>query len=99
MKRVRIAQNKDAEFAHTIAVSVDEQHSKIVALYSDRTLFIWDVKKIEKIGVYRTFLNHSGPIHDIELLSDSSIEITKFATCSADRTIRIWHFYDYTNSS
>jgi len=63
------------------------------------------------MNVYRTFLSHRGPIHDIQLIPNSlSVGIsdkpnalsvtseenglTKFVTCSSDRTIRFWHFID-----
>jgi WD40 repeat protein len=97
VKKIRIPANKESRFADTIAVSMDDQKKKIVALYSDRMLFIWDVKKLDKIGVYRTFLNHCGPIYDVEVLPESTKEITKFATASLDKTVRLWNFYDYNN--
>jgi hypothetical protein len=63
------------------------------------------------MNVYRTFLSHRGPIHDIQLIPNSlpvglsskpnalettSVEegLTKFVTCSSDRTIRFWHHLD-----
>jgi hypothetical protein len=74
--------------------------------------------------VYRTFLYHCGPIHDIQYIPNTTkigfkenkkgedegngvinkgydeeamgntSGVTKFVTCSSDRTIRFWHFVD-----
>jgi len=50
---------------------VDELNKRVVALYSDRMLFIWDIKKFDSMNVYRTFLSHKGPIHDIQIIPNS----------------------------
>lgn len=65
VKKIRIPATKESKFADLLCVIVDEQHSRVVALYSDRMIFMWDIKNFEKISVYRTFLSHCGPIHDI----------------------------------
>jgi hypothetical protein len=44
---------------------VDEINKRIVAIYSDRMMFIWDIKELDKLNVFRTYLSHRGPIHDI----------------------------------
>lgn len=74
-------------------------------------MFIWDIQQFDLMNVYRTFMSHLGPIHDIQQVSNSfeigishrqqaydvtskSEHLTKFVTCSSDRTIRFWHFID-----
>jgi WD40 repeat protein len=64
-KKIRIPANKDSRFADALAVLVDEKNQRIVVLYSDRMIFIWDVSKMDKITVYRTLFSHSGPIYDL----------------------------------
>jgi WD40 repeat protein len=86
-------------------------------VYSDNMLFIWDIKAFDHISVYRSFMAHRGPIHDIEPISNDfpigvvqgkpdvlakmkeMDSVTKFATCSSDRTIRMWHFIDPSEST
>lgn len=34
-------------------------------------IFMWDIKNIDKISVYRTFLFHCGPIHDLQYIPNS----------------------------
>lgn len=65
IKKIRIPATKESKFADTLAVIVDETNMRVVVLYSDRMIFIWDIKQLEKISVYRTALSHCGPIHDI----------------------------------
>ena len=88
----------------------DEQRHRIIAVYSDKMVFVWDVKEPLKIQVIRTFMSHNGPIHDIQMINQSfriglsdteeaealraEPAITRFATCASDRTIRFWHFVD-----
>lgn len=72
---------------------------------------MWDIKNIDKISVYRTFLYHCGPINDIQLIPNNNkvgikenedttdlTSLTKFVTCSSDRTVRFWHMVDPTLS-
>jgi len=74
-------------------------------------ILMWDIKNIDKISVYRTFFFHCGPINDIQLIPNTNKvglkeneevndfpNLTKFVTCSSDRTIRFWHLVDPTLS-
>ena len=81
-------------FADVIALIMDEPRGRLISLYSDRTLFIWDVHDLEKVNVKRSFLNHKGTIYDIQTLENSSYEVTFFATGSIDQTIRIWNLLE-----
>lgn len=82
-------------YADCVGIVGDAVNQLICAIYSDRTFFIWDIKSLGKVSVKRSFLNHSAPIYDLQMLPlQSSEEVTFFATASADKTIRIWHFCD-----
>jgi WD40 repeat protein len=111
VKKIRIPATKESKFADCIAVLVDELNQRVIVLYSDRMVFIWDIKNFSKISVYRTALSHCAPIHDLQFIPNSSalgfqqnlpedmslegeLGVTKFATCSSDRTIRFWQFID-----
>ena len=65
VKKIRIPATKESKFADIIALLVDEQNHRVVVLYSDRMTFVWDIRNMEKISVYRTSLAHSGAIYDI----------------------------------
>jgi len=100
LKKIRIPATKESKFADAVAVAIDDERKRVVVVYSDRMMFMWDIKNLEKISVYRTFLYHSGPIHDLQCLpvQKAGDGITQFATCSADKTIRFWHYIDMTVS-
>ncbi|KAL9650432.1 hypothetical protein ABK040_004656 [Willaertia magna] len=70
-------------------------NKQLVAIYSDRSFFIWDISNTQRIAKYRSFLSHSDSIWDIDLLPDSitneSLPFGTFATCSSDNTIRLWN--------
>jgi WD40 repeat protein len=98
-----------------LAVIADDQRRRILAVYSDKMVFLWDVKELTNIIVIRTFLSHNGPIHDIQRV-DSTFNIgltdteegkqlmkekglTRFVTCASDRSIRFWHLMDKASVS
>ena len=73
-------------------------NERIVTVYSDRMILLWDMSSKEKVNVMRALYSHNGPIYDLDVLSSSTQEITKFATWSTDKTIRFWNFFDYSDS-
>ena len=109
--KIKIAQNKETKFADVIAVAIDNLNMRAVALYSDKMMFVWDVKSLKAVTVNRSFYSHCGPIHDIQTVPnefemglnqkagakqrcEEEDNLTKFVTCSSDRTIRFWHLVD-----
>ena len=44
IKKIRIPATKESKFADTLGVLVDERNHRVVALYSDRMIFMWDIK-------------------------------------------------------
>ena len=71
VKKIRIPATKDSRFADVVALKVDEAGQRVVVVYSDRMMFVWDIKLMDKISVYRTMLAHSGPIHDLQYIPNN----------------------------
>lgn len=90
-KKIVIPSESTSIFADTVGLLLFENNSKLYALYSDRTVFIWDISKLDSITVYRASLHHSASINEIQILPTSTLEVTKFVTASNDKTIRFWH--------
>ena len=88
--RQRQPQIGPPQFADTTALDLLGA-SLLLALYSDRTLFIWDMRKMDNIIAARALLNHSGAINDLKILPSSTPDMTEFATASSDKTVRRWY--------
>ncbi|KAH9324663.1 hypothetical protein KI387_004841, partial [Taxus chinensis] len=77
---------------------------KLVVIYGDHSLYVWDVNNLSKITRCCAFISHSACIWDISTLpsaqtlgnincldsAGSGFAIGAFVTCSADGTIRLW---------
>ena len=57
----------DAVFPDVVALKCDPTGEKLTAIYSDRSLYIWDVKDPKMIGKYRSFLSHSDCVWGVEV--------------------------------
>ncbi|MCO5612306.1 hypothetical protein L7F22_066571 [Adiantum nelumboides] len=80
--------------------------AKLVVIYGDHSLFIWDVENFSTIHRCQSYLSHSECIWDIISLPDQVYQDndtrhecgstrgfegqSKFATCSSDGSIRLW---------
>ncbi|CAG8598342.1 10987_t:CDS:2, partial [Diversispora eburnea] len=93
-------------YPDTLALKLDTETGKLTCIYSDRSLFIWDIKDVKKMGKYRSFLYHCDTIWGVEMVpdrdpnstSESILPENTFVTYSADSTIRFWNL-DGTNSA
>lgn len=65
-KKIRIPQSRDSRFADALAVVVDEKNMRVLVLYSDRMLLVWDVHDFAKISIYRSSYSHCGAIYDMQ---------------------------------
>ena len=90
---------EEARYADCVAVTMDGNKQRVVSVYSDKMILLWDLTSKDKVKVMRAFLGHNSSITGLEIMPGSTSEITKLATCSSDKTIRFWNLYDYSNSS
>ncbi|CAG8486907.1 7546_t:CDS:10 [Ambispora gerdemannii] len=96
--------NPDDTYPDTIAVKLDQETGKLTCVYSDRSIFIWDIKDSKKIGKYRSFLYHCDCIWGVEMIPNRDSETqalpeNTFVTYSADGTIRFWNLDGSTNNN
>ncbi len=90
---MNISVTNEEKFADVVAVLYCESAQKLITLYSDKTFFIWELDKVErmdKIHVIRHDIYHAGSIYDMDLLHGKD-NILKIVTCSDDRSIRYWN--------
>jgi hypothetical protein len=48
------------------AVVPDPDRKRVLAIYSDKMMFLWDFANIKQLTICRQFFSHNGPIHDIQ---------------------------------
>ena len=80
--------------------------TKIAVIYSDNSIFLYDLANPNSIGKYRSFIHHSGPIWDVKCIplkasssttappsprESSDVPEYSFVTTSADSTFRFWN--------
>ncbi|KAJ3025949.1 hypothetical protein HDV00_012293, partial [Rhizophlyctis rosea] len=91
-----------AMYPDVVAVRWDPEGEKLTAVYSDRSLYMWDVRDLKHVGKYRSFLGHGDCVWGVETCptlqpsSDTTSPPTTmppntFATHSSDGTIRFWN--------
>ena len=79
------------------AIAFDKSNFKVTVIYNDHSIYIWDVRDINKVGKSHSFLFHSACIWGLEMYpvnSESQKSVLpqgSFVTCSSDDTIRIWN--------
>jgi hypothetical protein len=44
VSKIKIPTTSESKFADVICCIVDQVNNRVIALYSDRMLFIWDIK-------------------------------------------------------
>ena len=69
---------------------------KLAAIYSDRSLLVWDISDPHQPVQWRSATAHRGCIWDVHFVSnvgsdDCALPKETFITCSADNTIRMWN--------
>lgn len=74
----------------------DTVNHRLVVVYGDRSMFIWNISDIHDVFHHRSFFYHSACIWDVQFLCSNIQEESifprgTFVTCSADSTIRIWN--------
>lgn len=89
-----------ATYPDTLAIKFDSTSNKVTCIYSDRSLIIWDVKHLQRIAMYRSFISHSECVWGTQMYPQQRTKETKvsgnlppytFATHSADGTVRFWN--------
>ncbi|CAK6962647.1 mitogen-activated protein kinase-binding protein 1-like [Scomber scombrus] len=94
----------DTRYPDAIAVTYDPVSHWLSCVYNDHSLYVWDVRDVNRTGKVHSALFHAACVWDLEMFPDVSGEMGAgissgaFLSCSADNTIRLWHMEDWTQT-
>jgi WD40 repeat protein len=91
IKKINISVTQDEKFADVVTLNYNNFHEKLLSIYSDKTFFVWDLKKSDKIYVDRYNAFHSGSINNMDI-QETKDNILRVVTCSDDKTVKFWNF-------
>ncbi|XP_024146352.1 mitogen-activated protein kinase-binding protein 1 isoform X1 [Oryzias melastigma] len=91
-----------ADYPDVIGVAYDSAHRWLSCVYNDHSLYVWDVRDVQRAGKLNSALFHAACVWDLQMFPDVSGEPPSglsdlsgsssggFLTCSADGTVRLW---------
>uniref|UniRef100_H3C8M7 Uncharacterized protein n=1 Tax=Tetraodon nigroviridis TaxID=99883 RepID=H3C8M7_TETNG len=85
-----------AQYPHTLALTFDPSARHLACVYSDHSVYVWDVQDVRAARKLYSALYHSGSVWSLEVYPDlpdgsrSCLPPSSFFTCSSDSTIRLW---------
>ncbi|XP_062858588.1 mitogen-activated protein kinase-binding protein 1-like [Trichomycterus rosablanca] len=96
----------DARYPDSLAVTFDPVNLWLSCVYSDHSLYVWDVQDLQRVGKVHSALYHAACVWDLQMYpkatEGSPTELCtagQFFTCSADNTIRMWSTEPHNNST
>uniref|UniRef100_A0A673UY97 WD repeat domain 62 n=1 Tax=Suricata suricatta TaxID=37032 RepID=A0A673UY97_SURSU len=86
----------EAVYPDTVALTFDPLHQWLSCVYKDHSIYIWDVRDINKVGKMWSELFHSSYVWNVEVYPEfedqrACLPSGSFLTCSSDNTIRFWN--------
>uniref|UniRef100_A0A8D2D0B6 WD repeat-containing protein 62 n=1 Tax=Sciurus vulgaris TaxID=55149 RepID=A0A8D2D0B6_SCIVU len=86
----------EAVYPDTVALTFDPVHQWLSCVYRDHSIYVWDIKDINKVGKMWSELFHSSYVWNVEVYPEfedqrACLPSGSFLTCSSDNTIRFWN--------
>ncbi|XP_060041769.1 WD repeat-containing protein 62 isoform X2 [Erinaceus europaeus] len=93
----------EAVYPDTVAMTFDPIHQRLSCVYKDHSIYVWDVKDINKVCKIWSELFHSSYVWNVEVYPEfedqrACLPSGSFLTCSSDNTIRFWNMDNSPNS-
>ncbi|XP_047383374.1 WD repeat-containing protein 62 isoform X2 [Sciurus carolinensis] len=86
----------EAVYPDTVALTFDPVHQWLSCVYRDHSIYVWDIKDINKVVKMWSELFHSSYVWNVEVYPEfedqrACLPSGSFLTCSSDNTIRFWN--------
>nr|XP_020023768.1 WD repeat-containing protein 62 isoform X2 [Castor canadensis] len=93
----------EAVYPDTVALTFDPVHQWLSCVYKDHSIYVWDVKDINKVSKMWSELFHSSYVWNVEVYPEfedqrACLPSGSFLTCSSDNTIRFWNMNSDSSS-
>ncbi|XP_074471852.1 mitogen-activated protein kinase-binding protein 1-like isoform X1 [Sebastes fasciatus] len=94
----------DARYPDALAVTYDPVSQWLSCVYNDHSLYVWDVRDVNRVGKVHSALFHAACVGDLEMFPDvpgefgAGLSSGAFLSCSSDNTIRLWRVNDWTQT-
>ena len=88
---INVQKNGKDIFPDIIATSYNIYFDKLIVIYSDKTFFVWDIKQLNNVHIYRNNIFHFGGIKAMDYSISKEENVIKIVTCSDDNTVIYWN--------
>ncbi|KAI4885411.1 hypothetical protein NFI96_018041 [Prochilodus magdalenae] len=92
-----LSNKPDGCYPDSVAVTYDPVNLWLSCVYSDHSLYVWDVQDLQRVGKLHSALYHSACVWDLQTYPESKdgppaglASSGVFFSCSADSTVRMW---------
>ncbi|XP_048840630.1 mitogen-activated protein kinase-binding protein 1-like isoform X3 [Brienomyrus brachyistius] len=91
-----LADDQVAGHPDTLALAFDPLARYLTCVYSNHSVYVWDVRDIRNVEVVYSAHSHSNGVWSVEMYPDMEeqaepcLTVGSFITCSSDGTIRLW---------
>ena len=88
----KIQNQPNSIYADIIAIQYNIFHKKLITIYSDKALFIWEINSDKTCSVYQSYIFHFGSIICMDYDVDPDNNVLKLITAGDDSTAIYWNF-------
>ncbi|XP_072558369.1 mitogen-activated protein kinase-binding protein 1-like isoform X2 [Paramormyrops kingsleyae] len=91
-----LADDQVAGYPDTLALAFDPLARYLTCVYSNHSVYVWDVCNIRNVEVVYSAHSHSNGVWSVEMYpnmeeqAEPCLTVGSFVTCSSDCTIRLW---------
>ena len=78
--------------ADIIAIQYNIFYNKLITIYSDKALFIWEINSDKTTSIYRSYIFHFGSIICMDYDIDPDNNVLKLITAGDDSIVIYWNF-------